>query len=410
MQFAGILVVERSNRSLLKKIKNPRLSAHLRANNLEILVLRNKKAQTIQSQLKPYLEQILTMTVHGEAMMPTYKRLLPHLPFIWGPTEKSLEWATNKLSMRHMLAAFDKKLCPLFAPVTDLELPNLRRVIKRLGFPLITKPTGLASSLLVNQCYYEDELKHVLKKTFKRIKSIYKKNKGRDAPAMLIEQLMEGSMYTIDVYVNARGRMIFCPLVHVVTGRSVGFDDFFGYKQTTPVKRLQKTYQENARKVAQKGIQALGLRSVTCHVEMIFDGSEWKIIEIAARMGGYRHDLYRDAYGFNHGLNDLLNKLNLKPLVARRIKGYSCLIKFYPRKEGIIQQIKGAEVIKSIQSVIKFSSYLAKGERAYFAKNGGRCVAAARLFNHNAADLQGDIRRVEQMVRIETVAKKQLFV
>ena len=354
-KLSGVLVVDRSSKVLLQKLKNPKMVSLLKKGNFEVLVLRNKKDHSIQLQLQPYMDRILTMTVQSESMMPIYKRLLPHLPYVLGPTEQSLEWATNKLSMRHMLSTFNKKLCPRFAPISDFEIPTLNKIIKRVGFPLIAKPTGLASSLLVSQCYYEDELKAVLRKSFKKIKAVYKKNKGRDAPAMLVEQLMDGDVYTVDAYVNTKGRIVFCPLIYVETGRAAGFDDFFGYKQMTPVKKLTKTSQDKALVASKKAIKALGLRSVTCHIELVYSRDDWKIIEVAARMGGYRHDLYQKAYGFNHGLNDLLNKLNLKPMVARRVLGHSCLIKFYARQEGVIKRIKGVEAIKSIKSVIKYN-------------------------------------------------------
>ena len=304
-----------------------------------------------------------------------------------------------------MLHIFDKKLCPRFVPVADTEPATLRATAKRIGFPLITKPTGLATSLLVIQCYYEEELKKVLKRSFKKIRSIYKSKKGRDAPAILAEQLLDGDVYTVDAYVNAKGRVVFCPMVYVETGRAAGFDDFFSYKQIVPVKKLNKARQEEALTVAKKGIKALALRSATCHIELIYGGDDWKIIEIAARPGGYRHELYKKSFGFNHGLNDLLNKLNLKPTVSRRTRGHSCIIKFYARQEGVIKRVRGTEAIKSIDSVVKYVACLTKGDRAQFAKNGGNCVGLARLFNRNLAVLAGDIRRAEQTIRIE-IAKK----
>ena len=401
----GVLVVERTNRALLAKLKSKRLQAKLKRRNFDILVIKSKQPHRLQAQLKPYLDRVLAITVQRENLMPIYRRLLPHFPYILAPTDKSLEWATNKLNMRHMLSIFDKKLCPRFAPVADAEPATLRKMAKRIGFPLITKPTGLATSLLVNQCYYEEELKKVLRRSFKKIKSVYKLKKGRDAPAIMAEQLLDGDVYTIDAYVNAKGRVVFCPMVFVETGRAAGFDDFFSYKQITPVKKLSKVKQEAAMAVSKKGIKALALRSATCHIELIYDGEEWKIIEIAARPGGYRHDLYGKSFGFNHGLNDLLNKLNLKPVVNRRTRGHSCIIKFYARQEGVIKRIRGTEAIKSIDSVVKYVACLSKGDRAQFAKNGGGCVGLAKLFNRNPAALAGDVRRAEQTIRIE-IAKK----
>lgn len=404
-KLKGVLVVEHSNKSLISKLKEPELKSELKKGNFEVLILKNKNSQTVHAQLLPYLDKVLIATVHGESLIPTYKRILPHLPYVFGPTEKSLDWSTNKLNMRHMIAAFDKKLCPRFAAISDLEAGNLKKILKKIGFPLVAKPTGLDSSLLVSQCHYEEELESVLKKSFRVIKSIYKRKNGRDAPTMLVEQLMEGDMYTVDAYVNTSGRVAFCPLVYVETGRSAGFDDFFGYKRFTPTTKLSKASKERALAASKSGIKALGLRSATCHVELILSNNNWKIIEIAARMGGYRHDIYQESYGFDHGLNDLLNKLNKKPLINRRVLGHSCVMKIYAKNEGVIKQISGIKAIKALESVIKYNPLLVKGDKAYFAKHGGGGVSAVKLFNRNLSNLKADIRRVEQLILIK-VSKK----
>lgn len=404
-KLKGVLVTEKSNKVFLRKLKEPKTKAEIKKNNFEVLILKDKKSQTIHTHLLPYLDKVLVVTVHGESLIPVYKRILPHLPYVFGPTEKSLDWSTNKFNMRHMIAAFDKSLCPRFAAISDLEPSSLRKIFKKIGFPLVTKPAGLDSSLLVSQCHYEEELKSVLKKSFRSITALYKRKKGRDDPTMLVEQLMEGDMYTVDAYINASGRVAFCPLVYVETGRSAGFDDFFGYKRLTPAKKLSKAAKERALIAAKSGIKALGLRSVTCHVELILSDNNWKIIEIAARMGGYRHNIYQESYGFNHGLNDLLNKLNKKPLINRRVLGHSCVMKLYAKEEGIIKQISGVKAVKVLESVTGYNPLLAKGDRAYFAKHGGGGVSVVKLFNRNLSNLKADIRRVEQLILIK-VAKR----
>ncbi len=72
----------------------------------------------------------------------------------------------------------------------------------------------------------------------------------------------------MDSYVNQRGVVYHTPMVHIRTGRAVGFEDFFGYMRLTPVK-LKPHKVEAAKKIAEKAIEALNLRSATCHIELI---------------------------------------------------------------------------------------------------------------------------------------------
>ena len=393
----GLLVVSPKNKHLIEQITSPKFSG---------LVLNPKSPALIQAKLASIRPSLLAATCHSEALIPFYRRIIPHIPYVLGPTESSLEWATDKLKMRQLLKAYDKRITPAFTLVADASDATVEQVTKRVGFPLIVKPTGLAESLLVSQCYYGEELQTILKKSFKKIANVYRNKSGRGQPQMLIEQLMEGSVYSTDVYVNSKGKCYFCPLVHVATGKTAGFDDFFGYKRLTPVK-LKPEKQKPALAVAKKGIRALGLRNVSCHVELVRDDDNWRIIEIGPRMGGFRHRMYALSYGINHALNDVLIRMDKKPLIPRRVKGYSCVMQFYAKQEGIITKFTGNENIKHVASLIKFRQRLFKGDRARFARNGGGPAAEVTLFSPNRSDLLADIRRVEQILQIKAARRKQ---
>ena len=396
LELKGLLVVEPKDRRLISQLTNPKFTG---------LVINTSSAAKIQESLAPLRPSLLAATCHSEALVPVYRRILPNIPYIPGPSESSLEWATDKLKMRQMLKAYDKRITPAFTLVSDTSEATIAKITKKVGFPLIAKPTGLAESLLVSQCYYAEELQDVLSKSFKKIANIYKRKNGRGQPQMLIEQLMEGSLYSTDVYINSKGECYYCPLVHVATGRAAGFDDFFGYKRLTPTK-LKPDRQKQAFKVAKKGIRALGLRNVTCHVEMIRDDDIWRIIEIGPRMGGFRHTMYKLSYGIDHLANDVLIRMDKKPVIPRRPKGYSCVMQFYAKTEGVITKLSGRGNIKQVESLVRYSQKLSKGDRAKFARNGGGPVAEVTLFNNSRSLLLADIRRVEKLIQIKVERRK----
>ncbi|GAC1370158.1 MAG: hypothetical protein NVSMB39_2760 [Candidatus Saccharimonadales bacterium] len=355
----------------------------------------------LQTALKPYEDVILSATCLGDGNVPHLRRVVPLLPYCNLPTDKSLEWSTEKTEMRSLLRNYDKSIAPQFLVVHDDTKETIDKIEKKVGYPLVVKPSGLAASLLVSICYHREELEKVLKQTIKKIDQIYKAKGGRGIPKVLVEEFMEGDMYSIDAYVNARGVIYFTPAVYVKTGREVGFDDFFGYMRMTPT-RLSAVHTDEAQEAATKGIRALGMRSTTCHIELLRTESGWKVIEIGPRIGGFRHEMYRLSYGIDHSLNDILIHIPKKPILPKKIKGYTAVMQFYAKKEGRLEKIQGQFKIEALESVKLLQVKKDIGDRCTFAKNGGDPVLTVILFNPVRSTLLADIRRLEQYLNIVT--------
>jgi biotin carboxylase len=355
----------------------------------------------LQTALKPYEDEILGATCLGDGNVPHLRRIIPLLPYCNLPTEKSLEWTTEKIQMRGLLRNYDKSISPNYLVANDATTETIDKIEKRVGYPMVVKPSGLAASLLVSICYHREELEKVLKQTIKKMDQIYKDKRGRGLPRILVEEFMEGDMYSIDAYVNARGVMYFTPLVYVKTGRSVGFDDFFGYMRMTPT-QLSTTHTDEAQEAATKGMRALGMRSTTCHVELMRTETGWKVIEIGPRIGGFRHEMYRLSYGIDHSLNDILIRIPKKPILPKKIKGYTAVMQFYAQKEGKLEKVQGQFKIEALESVKSLRVRKEIGDKCVFAKNGGDPVLEVILFNPVRSTLLADIRRLEQYLNIIT--------
>lgn len=359
----------------------------------------------IQRALMPYKDRLLAVTCRAERNIPLLKKAVPHIPYINTPTELSLDWTTDKIRMRQLLRNYDKSISPKYLVAHDANSETLDRIERNVGFPLIIKPAGLAASLLVTLCYHREELEANLKNTVKKINQIYKKKKGRGEPQILVEEFMEGAMFSVDIYVNQRGVTYATPLVHVKTGRSVGFDDFFGYMRITPVV-LKPHKVENARKVAGKAVEALGLRSTTCHIELMKTEDGWKIIELGPRIGGFRHEMYELSYGMDHSLNDILIRMPKKPILHKKVRGYTVVMQFYAFKKGKLQSLGGINKIRKLESFHNIDVSKKLGEMCDFARNGDDPVFTITLFNKNRSRVLADIRRLEQTVKIKVITKK----
>lgn len=360
------------------------------------------KPTKIEKALLPYKDQLLAITSRSEQNVHPFSKIIPHVPYVRTPTAQSLLWSTDKISMRELLYTHDKTITPKFAVVSKVDKDSIKKIKKKVGFPLVIKPAGLATSLLVSICYHKEELEKTLTKTFKKISKVYKEEKRRNIqPKVLVEQFMEGGMYSIDAYVSSRGKTYFCPLVHVKTGRAIGFDDFFGYQRITPTTLKRGTIDE-AEKVAQKSIKALNLRSTSVHIELMRTEDGWKIIELGPRIGGFRHIMYQLAFDIDHSLNDVLIRIPKKPILPKKYKGYCAVLQFFAPKEGILKELKGIKKVQELVSLDNLKLNKKVGDRCLYAKNGGKSICDVTLFNKNRSDLLADIRRLEQTLVIKT--------
>lgn len=355
---------------------------------------------TIQKALLPYKSRLLAVTCRSEKNVPFLKRVIPHVPYINTPTELSLEWTTDKIRMRQLLRGYDKDIAPKFVVAHDAEQETLNRIERQVGFPLIIKPAGLAASLLVTICYHREELEANMRNTVRKINRLYKTRKGRGEPKILVEEFMDGTMYSVDAYVNQRGVVYYTPLVHVKTGMSIGLEDFFGYMRITPVV-IKPHKVEAAKRVADKAIEALGLRSTTCHIELMKTEDGWKVIELGPRIGGFRQEMYALSYGIDHSLNDILIRVPKKPVISKKVKGFTAVMQFYPDRKGRLAAIEGINKVRKLESFSRLDINKKTGELCNFARNGDDPVFTIVLFNKNRSKLRADIRRLETTVRIK---------
>ena len=357
------------------------------------------KPLKLASTLLPYQHQLLAVTCRGENHLARFKEIIPYVPYLRTPMTESLTWASDKYEMRKRIKAYDPKLNPRYAVIERNSKSERQRIIKKIGFPMMVKPTNLSGSLLVSICYHEEELEKTLRQAFAKVKRAYAADNRLETPRLIAEEYMEGDMYSIDSYVNSRGVVYHCPLVRVKTAKEIGQDDFYSYLATTPT-ALKSTTISRAEKAAEDAVHALGLRSSIAHTELMKIDDEWKVIEIGARMGGFRHLLHKLSCDINHSMNDVLVRIPRKPIIPKKCKGFACTMKWFADKEGTITEMKGIKKLEELASFHRIDVNKKIGDRAVFARNGGRSVFNLFLYNKDRSTLLADIRRIEKSVDI----------
>lgn len=368
-----------------------------------ILTCNTRSDSELDKTLGPYRKQIESVCVRGEVNIPLFRRIIPHIPYVKTPTIPSLEWSTDKILMRRRMTHYNKKITPRYDVAKDSSQKTIDRIAKKIGFPLIVKPSALAASKMISICYHKDELATTLRRIVRSVNAINKKG-GDVNVKVLVEQFMEGTMYSIDSYVNSYGTVYHTPTVEIKTGKMIGFDDFFGYQQMTP-STLNKSSVEKAEETTKDAIHALGLRSTIVHTELMRMENSWKVIELSPRMGGFRHLMYEMSYGIDHTMNDIMIHASKKPIIPRRVKGYTVAMKFFAKQEGRLTKLTGIKKIQLLKSFKEVKVNKKIGDQCRYAKNNGSSVFNLILFNKERSKLLADIRRVEQMVVIQTKRK-----
>ncbi|MCF7831837.1 MAG: ATP-grasp domain-containing protein [Candidatus Pacebacteria bacterium] len=357
-------------------------------------------AHAIITTLLPYQNNLCGISSLGaEAAIPLLRKVIPHVPYLKTPTTESLEWATDKILMRKRFRSYNKTIGPRYQIIQEITRDTIENLEQKIGYPMIIKPANLASSMLVSIAYHREELEKTLKKVSKKITKIYRDSDRKEQPRILVEQYLDGEEFSVDAYANNEGKIYFCPIVQIKKASSIGIDDFFHYMRITPY-HLNTIDLHASHKVASEAIHALGLRNSSAHIEMIKTESGWKIVEIGARLGGYRDAMYSRAYNLEHIHNDLRNRLGLKPVISKKYNGYTAVFEIFGRKEGVIQKILGLKKIKLLESFHSLNMRKKAGDKNTFAKNGGKPVLSAQLFNNDKSRLLADIRRLESYLQI----------
>lgn len=354
----------------------------------------------LQSILKEYQYNLLAVTCRRENSMSSFKKVLPFLPYVNSPSESAILWATEKHLMRDRLRDYDIDLVPKYRYLAGPGTMSAENISRELAFPVIVKPTGLAASILVTRCDDLYELKSCLNRTFQIINDVYERELGRGRPGVLVEEMIRGDMYSIDAYVDSKGKIFFLPLVGVITAHSVGLEGFYSHSFVIPTGLPEKEIKA-AHKASADAIRALNLNSSTAHIELFRSPEGWKIIELGPRIGGYREALYREAYGIDHYYNDLAIRMDIEPEIPAEPIAHATSFNIYPDEEGEIIDIAGLEEAKRIESLIDIKCHAKPGDLAFFAGNGGRFIVDGTLCNKDPHKLNDDLLRVRNTIQIK---------
>lgn len=354
----------------------------------------------LRKAIKPLEQNLLLVGCESERSQLYFQRVIPHVPYVNTPTESSAHWSTNKGKMRELLTSYDPRISPQAVLTHDASEDTIKEILSKIHFPLIIKPTGLAASMLVNKVTNERELRDVLKSSFASLEEIYEHHRGLGQKTIVVEEFVEGRTYSIDAYVDASGNTYMLPFIHYENASMVGQDGYQIYRNETFTELSDDDIAEG-QAVARKAIHAVGLRSSVAHIELFHTENSWKVIELGARPGGQRQDMYEVSYGIDHALNELLVKVGLEPDIFTELRTYSETFNLYAPKSGTVESLEGIDDVRRHPQLHSMDISVKPGDKVMPSNNGGTMLIDGLMHNSDREQLRRDTDAVRSTIKIK---------
>lgn len=358
---------------------------------LKSLELAKKKYQ-IDAVISTYENYILPASLISDSLG------LPGLPL---PAALA---CTDKSKMRDLFNNSGDNISPDFKIVNDFS--DILSFSNNHAFPLILKPANLAKSLLVTK---NDDLSQIelnYQKTMRSINDVYKKYAPNKKPKLIVEEFLNGPIFSVDAFVDETGDpFVLDQVVDYQTGHDIGYDDNFHYSRIVPSK-LNKKQIESIRKTASLGCKALGMKSSPAHIEIILTKKGPKIVEIGARNGGYRERMHNLANNIDITGNSLNIALGKKPDIKSTKNEPCAVLELFPKQPGEFLGIENSEKLKKLKSLNYFSVKVSLGDFVGKSADGYKMCAVIILHNNDLRQFSEDLDFVNQNVKVKTRVKK----
>jgi len=358
------------------------------------------------SSRETVIEAVAKIKDQVDGVIATYENYI--LPAAWvaeylgrpGLPVAAAEACTDKWLMRQRFAAAPEKISPDFALITNED--ELRQFAEQHTFPLIIKPANLMKSLLVTKNHNLDELVANYRRTLEQIGAVYKKYAPNRQPQLLVEEFLEGSIHSVDAFVDADGEpYVLEQVVDYQTGYDIGFDDNFHYSRILPSK-LSPEDQAALRHCAAVGIKALGMKSSPAHVEIIMTKDGPRIVEIGARNGGYRERMHRLANGLDIPAIALQLVFGQKPEIHATKDEPCAVLELFPKTSGTFQGIENEDKLRALPSLTYLSIKAKPGQYVGKSSEGYKMCAIVILHNSDSDQFAKDLQYVNESVRVIT--------
>ncbi|HYH74650.1 MAG TPA: ATP-grasp domain-containing protein [Candidatus Saccharimonadales bacterium] len=311
-----------------------------------------------------------------------------HLGLTHALSPEAARASTDKILMREAFARAPEPISPPFAAVSSEA--DVRAFATAHGFPVILKPANLSKSLLITRCDTMEALVAAWQHASAQAAELYAHYTDGLQPRFILESFMPGSVHTALGYADKDGTVVLADaLVDNITAQEAGFDDSFIYSRAMP-SLLSAAQQQALLHCAEQGMRALGLRSCAAHIELILTKDGPRIIEIGARLGGYRTTMYSMVNGINIvGATIAAYSGELPDLTPTRHAHYRA-IEIFPTERGSLVEITQFTAASQLPSISAARLKAQLGDTVGKASQGFKAVAIFELYSDSADQIAQD--------------------
>lgn len=285
-----------------------------------------------KERLQKDSQNIDCITCTQERDMGAYILALQITSTISAVQAQNYKIAIDKHECKESLQVSHPELVPSHHVVTD----DLLKQLDSLTYPQVIKPSGLAGSILIHIVHSADEFRKHYETFAEKMKEIGKEHYGKEI-SIIAEEYISGPQYSANVYINASGEIVFCPLVRVITPQEVGIDDTYSVFQYT-TDELPDTEVQSLQKAISVIVSHFNIKNTSAHFDAVLHKGQWKFFELGLRIGGNRRSLFELSHGMDHFYNDLLNRLQI-PIVIPQMKKVACILQKASTDKGTLKSI-----------------------------------------------------------------------
>ncbi|MDQ7021759.1 MAG: hypothetical protein Q9M91_08195 [Candidatus Dojkabacteria bacterium] len=150
-------------------------------------------------------------------------------------------------------------------------------------------------------------------------------------------------------------------------------------------------------------MKALDLKSSPGHIELFLTENGPKIIEIGARIGGYRNLMYLNSSGTDMVQAEIDSTLssNLK-FNQVNFNNFVSAIELFPNKIANFIYIKNIRKLNKLDSLKSLSIHAKKGDKVGKASEGFKSCCNILLVNEDKQQLELDEKFIKDYVKVIT--------
>jgi hypothetical protein len=307
------------------------------------------------------------------------------------------EWLSDKYLMRKRMIEHDPSIA---APFQLIEDPNSPPRHLRIGFPLMIKPRNLFKSQLVVRCNGLHELGETLRTVASRMDETASRHGVTLKKGLLLEEFLQGRELSIDSFVSPEGKVYHSPVVELVAAGDIGIQDYHVFARMVPA-RFEPSQVAAIEGIAEEGIRALHLINSPAHIDMVYTPMGPKILEIGARVGGYRSEMIRLSFGIDLDEVTFSTSLGKGEDLVSEFERSTAVLEFFPPREGVLKGITGLQGVRMLESFHRLRERMRSGERIGLARQGYRCPLFVVLNHEDGSVVRRNMEEARRIITIE---------